>query len=163
MRTFFIVAFFLNLSLNVVSLWLLPETAAIHFSLGGRPDDWTSKETHALLMLIVDGMVFLPLYFSSAVIDWVPARFISLPYKQYWLREENRVQAKRILSRMMDEFGLIMFGFLFGVSLLAIDANRSVPVRLNEPMLLGLLTVFLLFTLIWTIRLVLRFRPPDRL
>jgi hypothetical protein len=64
---------------------------------------------------------------------------------------------------MMDEFGLSLFGFLFGISLLAIDANRSIPVRLNEPLFLVLLTIFLLYTLIWTIRLVLRFRPPDGL
>jgi uncharacterized membrane protein len=162
MRIFFLVAFFLNISLNVVSLWLLPEIVAIHFSLGGRPDGWASKETHVLLMLFVDGIAFLPLCFGAAVIDQVPARFISLPYKQYWLRGENRAQAKRMLSDMMDGFGLSLFGFLFGVSLLAIDANRSVPVRLNEPLFLVLLAVFLLYTLIWTIRLILRFRPPDR-
>jgi hypothetical protein len=155
--------FFLNVGLNVASLWLLSDTVAIHFSLGGRPDDWASKETHALLMLFVDSIVFLPLYFSAAVIDRVPARLVSLPYKQFWLREENRSQAKRMLSDMMDEFGLSLFGFLFGISLLAIDANRSIPVRLNEPLFLVLLTIFLLYTLIWTIRLVLRFRPPDGL
>ena len=163
MRTFFLVTFVLNLSLNVASLWLLPETAAIHFSLGGRPDGWASKETYALLMLFVDGIVFLPLYFSSAVIDRVPSRFISLPYKQYWLQEGNRTQAKRMLAHMMDEFGLSLFSFLFGVSLLAIEANRSTPVQLSEPLFLVLLVVFLLYTLIWTIRLVLRFRPPERL
>jgi len=159
MRTYFLAAFFLNVSLNVASLWLLPETAAIHFSLGGWPDGWAPKETHALFMLIVDGVAFLPIYCSAAMINRVPSRFMSLPYKQYWLREENRSRAKRMLSEMMDEFGLSLFGFLFGVSLLALDANRSLPVRLNAPLFLVLLTVFLLYTLIWTIRLVLRFRP----
>ena len=162
MRKFFLAAFFLNVSLNVASLWLLPETVAIHFSLGGRPDDWASKETNALLMLFVDGIAFLPLYFSAAVMDRVPARFLSLPYKQYWLREENRALAKGMLSRMMDEYGFSLFAFLFGVSLLAIYANRTDPVQLNEPLFLVLLAVFLLYTLIWTIRLILRFRPPER-
>ena len=60
---------------------------------------------------------------------------------------------------MMDEFGLALFAFLFGVSLLGIDANRSIPVRLNEPLFLILLTAILLYTMIWAIRLVLRFRP----
>lgn len=161
MRIFFLIAFFLNAGLNVASLWLLPETVAIHFGRGGRPDNFASRETHAVLMLFVDIITFVPLYFSNAVIDRVPARFISLPYKQYWLREENRAQAKRMLSHMMDEFGLSLFGFLFGVSLLAIHANRSVPVRLNEPLFLVLLAAFLLYTLLWTIRLILRFRPSN--
>jgi len=161
MRKSFLMIFFLNVVLNVMSLWLLPKTVAIHFSLGGRPDGWASKETHALLMLCVDAIAFLPLYYAAAVIDRVPARFISLPYKQYWLREENRGKAKRMLSHMMDEFGLSLFGFLFGVSLLAIQANRTVPVRLNEPMFLVLLAAFLLYTLLWTIRVILRFRPSD--
>ena len=142
---------------------MLPETVAIHFGLGGRPDGWASKETHALLMFFVDVIAFLPIYFSSAVIDRMPARFLSLPYKAYWLKGENRDRAKVMLARMTDEFGLWLFGFLFGVSLLAIDANRSMPVRLNEPVFLMLLAAFLLYTLIWTVRLVLRFRPPERL
>lgn len=56
----------------------------------------------------------------------------SLPYKAYWLREENRDRAKRMFARLMNEFGLSLFGFLFGVSLLALDANRSTPIALNE-------------------------------
>jgi len=58
--------------------------------------------------------------------------------------KENRGKAKRMLSHMMDEFGLSLFGFLFGVSLLAIQANRTVPVPLNEPPFLVLLEAFLL-------------------
>jgi uncharacterized membrane protein len=153
----------LNVGLNGVSLWLLPDTVAIHFGLGGRPDGWASKEIHALLMLFVDVIAFLPIYFSSAMIDRMPAWFLSLPYKAYWLKGENRARAKVMLSDMMDEFGLCLFGFLLGVALLAIDANRSTPVRMNEPVFLMLLAAFLLYTLIWAIRLVLRFRPPDRL
>ena len=64
---------------------------------------------------------------------------------------------------MMDEFGFSLFALLFGVSLLAIDANRTDPVQLNEPLFLVLLAAFLLDTLIWTIRLVLQFRPPEPL
>lgn len=100
-------------------------------------------------------------FFASSLIDRVPPRLLSLPYKQYWLREENRARAKQLLARFMDEFGLVLFGFLFGVTLLAVEANRSDPVRLNEALFLVLLAGFLVYTVIWTIRLILGWRPPD--
>ena len=160
MRTAFLTAFILNIGMNLLSLWILPETAAIHFGSGGRPDDWASREFHALMMMLVDVLVFFPLYFASSLIDRVPPRLLSLPYKQYWLREENRTRAKQLLARFMDEFGLVLFGFLFGVTLLAVAANRSDPVQLNERLFLVLFAGFMVYTFGWTIRLVVRLRPP---
>ena len=162
MRSAFLMAFILNIGLNLCSLMLLPETVAIHFSRGGRPDDWASKEMHVLLMILVDGLVFLPLYFAPRLFGRVPPRYLSLPYKQYWLRAENRRQVKSMLSQLMSEFGCALYGFLFGTALLALEANRSVPVRLDEPLFIIFLAIFLVYTIVWTIRLVVRLRPPGQ-
>lgn len=161
MRNYFVIALLLNLGLNFFSLFILPETVAIHFGLGGRPDRWATRETHAFLMVLVDMIVFLPLYFAPALMDRIPPRFLSLPYKRYWLRDENREEARQMLAGMMSEFGIALFGFLFGATLLAIDANRAIPVRLNERLLLFFLVGFLVYTIVWTIRLVGRLRPPQ--
>jgi uncharacterized membrane protein len=163
LRRIFLVTFLLNIGLNLFSLLILPATVAIHFSLGGRPDHWASKETHAMLMLIVGLIVFLPIFFAPSLIDNMPPRWLSLPYKQHWLREENRGQIKQLMAGMMSEFGIALFGFLSAVTLLTIDANHKLPVQLNENLFLVLFTCMMLYTFVWTIRLVMRLRPPRKL
>ena len=160
MRRLLWMAFLLNIGLNLFSMLILPEKIAIHFGRGGRPDAWATREAHAFWMIVTDIIAFLPLYFGPALIERVPPRLISLPYKTYWLQDENLGQAKRMLARFIGEFGLGLFGFLFGITLLTIQANRSAPVVLNEHLFLVLLAVFLVYTVIWTIRLVVSFRPP---
>jgi uncharacterized protein (DUF58 family) len=65
-----------------------------------------------------------------------------------------------IFSSLMWEFGTGLFLFLFVVELLAIEANLSQPVRLNEKLFLLALIFFLLYTLYWCIRLFRAFRLP---
>jgi tellurite resistance protein TehA-like permease len=67
-----------------------------------------------------------------------------------------------MLSQLMSEFGCALYGFLFGTALLALEANRSVPVRLDEPLFIIFLAIFLVYTIVWTIRLVVRLRPPGQ-
>jgi len=160
LRYVFIAAFLLNVFINLYALMVMPDTVAIHFGRGGWPDNWAAKEMHALLMLVVDVLVFLPLYFTPALIDRVPPRFLSLPYKRYWLQEANRGRAKQLLVGLMDEFGTVLFGFLFGIAVLALEANRSEPVRLNEGFFMVLFAAFMVYTVVWTIRLVVKLRPP---
>jgi hypothetical protein len=160
MRRLLWAAFLLNIGLNLFSLLILPEKVAMHFGRGGQPDAWATREAHVFWMIVTDIIAFLPLYCGPALIQSVPPRLISLPYKAYWLREENLSRARRMLARFLGEFGLALFSFLFGVTLLAIQATRSAPVVLNAHLFLVLLAVFLVYTVIWTIRLVVNFRPP---
>ena len=143
----------------MISLLFLPDTVAIHFGRGGWPDSWATKETNTLLMLFLHVIVFLPLYGVSVLIDRVPPKFLSLPYKKFWLRDENRERAKQLMAGYMNKFGAILFLFLLGVSLLTIQANRTAPVRLNEGLFLVLLAGFILYTIVWMIRLVEGLRP----
>jgi hypothetical protein len=155
-------AFLLNVGLNVISLLILPETVAMHFGRGGKPDAWATREAHVFWMIVTDVITFVPFYWAPELLDRMPSRLISLPYKTYWLQEKNREQAKRMFARLMDEFGLVLFGFLFGITLMALDANRSTPVALNERLFFVLFAGFMGYTLVWVIRLVVRFRPPGR-
>jgi len=163
MRKYLWVAFILNMGLNVFSLFILPETVAMHFGRGGRPDAWATKEAHAFWMIVTNVIAFIPFYFAPTLFERLPPRLLSLPYKAYWFQEENRNRAKHMVAHLMNEFGLALFGFLFGVTLLAIDANRSTPVALNERLFWVLFLVFIGYTLIWTIRLVVNFRPSHEI
>jgi len=65
-----------------------------------------------------------------------------------------------MIGARMWEFGAALFLFLFVVEALAIKANLSDPVRLNETVFWGALFLFLLYTVYWSIRMFRAFRVP---
>jgi formate-dependent nitrite reductase membrane component NrfD len=88
-----------------------------------------------------------------------PEKWISLPNKDYWLRQENRAELETRFTALMHEFGLVMFVFLFVVGLLTLDANLSQPVRLNEALFLTVFGAYMLYVAYWLVKLVRRLKP----
>jgi uncharacterized membrane protein len=160
MRNAFIASFAANLVMALLSLVVLPDRVAIHFGPGGAPDGWASNLTNTLIMIGVNVLVFSSLYFSPRLLTSVPSKWISLPNRDYWLQPEHRSQAAERFSRRMWQFGTALFLFMFFVGLLTIRANLSVPVRLDEPLFLTALAIFLAYTVYWTIALVRAFKIP---
>ena len=160
MRRLMISAFVANMVLTLVSLLILPDPVAIHFRGGGIPDAWASKWTHALIFMVIQ----LPLFALCLSIGRLtlnsPAKWISLPNKDYWLKPENRKELEARFSALMEEFGVALFAFLFLVVLLTLDANLSDPVRLNESLFLMFFAAFMLYVLYWLIKLLRRMKVP---
>lgn len=162
MRKWFIFVFAANIAVLLISLLILPERIAVHFGLGGEPDRWASRETNLLFFVVFLVPMFALLWYSARLMLAVPAKWINLPHKEYWLKPERRAEMRRMMERLFHEFGIALFAFFFYISLLTIDANLSDPVRLNEALFLPGLVIFLAYTVYWTIKLVLAFRvPPD--
>lgn len=160
MRAAFIVAFLANVILSLASLAVLPERVAIHFGPSGMPDGWASSGANTLMMLGMDTFLFCSFYFSPLLIARMPAKWISLPSRDYWLAPERRPRAVEMFSQRMWQFGAVLFLFLLVVALLALEANLSDPVRLDGTALWVALAVFFGYTLYWTIALVRAFRAP---
>lgn len=162
MRTSFIASFLANLVLAIVSLVMLPDRVAIHFGQGGMSDGWASNLAGTLIMLGVHTLLFCSLYLSPRLLASVPAKWISLPNRDYWLRPEHRTQAVEKFSQQMWRFGTVLFLFMLFVGLLTLKANLSRPVRLDEGPLFVALVIFLVYTAYWTFTLLRAFRiPPD--
>jgi uncharacterized membrane protein len=161
MRAAFFVAFAANVLLMWVSLVILPDQVAIHFGRGGCPDSWASKEMNALVFLVLETPLFLLLWFGPSLPLGVSKRFVRLPNKDYWLREENLPAFKQKMEHLMARFGAAFFLFFFVIGLLTIEANLSEPVRLNEKAFVPVVVLFLLYTVVWTIGLFRAFRVPD--
>ena len=161
MRTIFFVAFAANVVLMLVSLVILPDQVAIHFGAGGCPDSWASKEMNALVFLVLETPMFLLLWFGPSLPLGVPKRFVSLPNKEYWLKEENLPAFKQKMEHLMAQFGAAFFLFFFFIGLLTVEANLSQPVRLNEKAFAPIVVMFLAYTVVWTIGLFRAFRVPD--
>ncbi len=160
MRAGFILVFIANVVLSLISLLLLPSRVAIHFGLGGMGDNWVPSYVNTLFFIGTNMFLFFSLYFTPRLVFMFPTKWINLPNKDYWLRLENKVHTVAIFSSLMWEFSIALFLFFFVVELLAIEANLSQPVRINEKLLFSALILFLLYTVYWCIKLFRSFRLP---
>lgn len=160
MRIAFLLSFAANVALDLMSLAILPARVAIHFGSGGLPNGWASNAFNTLALLGLHGFLFCAFVFTPRLIFAVPARWVNLPNKSYWLAPENRRRTAALLDSQMAQFGTALLLFLFAVGLLALRANRSISVRLNERAFLLFLSLFLVFTIAWCVAFYRRFRLP---
>lgn len=125
MRVAFIISFVANLILTLVALVSCPSNVAIHFGVGGEPDNWAPAYVNALIMSGVHLLIFVSFFFTPHLIRITPPRLINLPNKRYWLKEENRGRMESILTSQLYQFGALTFVLMFIVGLLALHANLS--------------------------------------
>jgi uncharacterized membrane protein len=153
-------AFVANLILTLVSLLLLPDQVAIHFRGGGVPDAWAPKWINALVFMVIQIPLFALFMSVGRLTLNIPAKWVSLPNKDYWLKPENCVELEARFSALMEEFGFVLFVFLFIVGLLTLDANFSDPVRLNESLFVVFFAGFMLYVPYWLVKLLRRLKVP---
>jgi uncharacterized membrane protein len=158
MRRLLIAAFAANLILILISLLVLPDQVAIHFRSGGEPDAWASKWTNAVIFLLIQMPLFALFISVGRLTLNMPAKWLSLPNKDYWLKPENRAELEARFGALMEEFGFVLFVFLFVVGLFALAANLGEPVRLNEPVFLLCFVAFMLYVPFWLVKLFRRLK-----
>ena len=156
----FIASFLANLALGLISLVVLPDRVAIHFGSGGVANGWASNTANTFLMFGLDTLLFFSLYLSPQLVSKLPAKWVSLPNRDYWLSPENKTRAVETMSRFLWQFGTALFLFLFFAGLLTIRANLSDPVQLDERLFLSALAVFFVYTIYWIIVLIRAYRIP---
>lgn len=159
-RIVFVASFVANVMLALVSLAILPERVAIHFGWGGMPDQWASKETHALTLLGLETCLFLILCLLPRLAGAIPARWVNLPNKPFWLAPENRARFQAKCAALIHRFGTALFFFLFAFGLHAIQANLAQPVRLQQRSLFVFLAMFVAYAIGWCIAFFRAFRVP---
>lgn len=134
----------------------LPATVATHFDARGRPNGWMSHSAY-LRFILVFGLAF-PLFVPaiSYVARFLPASCFNLPNRDYWLAPEHRTEVSGYLFRHSLWFASLALGFVVGLHLSTVHANRVgyLPVWL----ILTLAGSFLLATAIWAIGMVLHFK-----
>ncbi len=160
MRTAFIISFVVNLILTVVALVSCPSNVAIHFGAGGEPNGWAPAYVNALIMSGIDVLIFASFFFTPHLIRITPPRWINLPNKQYWLKEENRGKMESMLTSHLYQFGTLTFIFMLIVGLLALQANLSDPVRFREDLFWWPFGLYMAYIAYWTVKIMLVFRVP---
>ena len=134
----------------------LPQRVASHFGSEGSANGWMGRSWYlvftALLPLLIAG-IFAG---TAAWVKTIPAKFVSIPNRDYWLAPERRERLSRLLMiRMMwlASLAALFFGCLHALTM---EANRVIPPRLADGPLLGLFIGFLLLLLLWIVLLMMR-------
>ena len=161
MRKLLISLFLANILLTLISLLILPSEVAVHFGRDGIPDSWAPKETNAIIFVIIQFPLFILFVFASVLPLKTPPKLLSLPNKNYWLKEENisRIQPK--LASLMLEFGCALFIFVLGFTSLHLHQTFSEPIRLNEILFFPLFIAFIAYTGYWCLKFIKAFRMPE--
>lgn len=160
MRIAFGISFIANIALALVSLVVLPDRVAVHFGRGGFPNGWAPGTVHSLTTLGIYTFLFFALYFAPRLTSGIPAKWVNLPHKDFWLAPENRPRAEARIARLMFQFGTAVFLFLFVCNLLVLQANLADPVKLDERVLFPFLLLFLGYILVWGFQFYRSFRLP---
>lgn len=71
----------------------LPERIPVHFDLEGNANRTADKAEFLIVNLALAVVLFLSFGVVAILVDRIPARFINLPNKDYWLAPERRKES----------------------------------------------------------------------
>jgi hypothetical protein len=138
----------------------LPSQVAQHFNLQGQPDSWCSRAQYVALMttlwIVLPGFMLV----VAMSIYYVPARFVSLPHKEYWLAPKRKESTRHALGNRMVWLSTTMALFLVALNHDVIVANLSKPPQAPDN-LWWIAGALVTVTFAWTSEIYWRFRRPS--
>ncbi len=153
------------LALSWAQWWVyaprLPERMASHFSASGAPNGWSSPTQFFGLIFALNGLYLLIFLLSPLLIKIVPARFVNLPNRAYWLTPERLPLAMRRMGSLMLEFAIMSQLLMAYAVQLVIQANLGSPVQLSSHLTVALIG-YLVFVCFWCFRYYRGFAVPNR-
>ncbi len=135
----------------------LPDRVATHFGVEGAADGWMSRPGY-LVFTAVFPLALVALFAGLAsLIRVLPARFVNLPNRDYWLAPERRATTSAMLRARFAWLGCLFVAFFGGLHVLTVEANRLTPPRLPMGGLLLVVMAFLMGLMLWIVFLLMRF------
>ncbi len=136
----------------------LPAVVVSHFDGRGVANGWESKDVFFGIYWGVIALCALLAFGVPKLVTQVPASFINLPNKDYWLAKEKRQETISFIERQMAWFGTAALAMAAGVFELVIRANLAADHRLSSPTLVALLVSYALFVIWWVYHFFAKFR-----
>jgi drug/metabolite transporter (DMT)-like permease len=96
------------------------------------------------------------------IITSLPPELINLPNKRYWLAPERRAETMDFLNGYFAWFGCALFAVILLTINFAIQANLHPDRRPDATSMWFVLSGFLLFAILGTVRMLKRFGPPPQ-
>jgi uncharacterized membrane protein len=140
----------------------LPSVVASHFGKHGEVNGWQAKSAFFQVFVGVSVLAALLGFGVPRIIGALPAQLINLPNKGYWLAPEHLEETTEFLNTYFAWFAcalylLMIFAFDFAVQTNLHPENPPDPTRFWYA-----LGVFLLFSILWSVRIMAKFlRPPS--
>ena len=138
----------------------MPEIMGSHFSGNGAANSWQTKSAFFAMEIFFVVLAAVVGFAVPRVIAAMPVSLINLPNKGFWLAPERREETFGYLQTHMAWFGCALLAFLLFVMELVFRANLQRPPRLNSTAFIAALVGFLLYAMISTLRLIVRFAKP---
>lgn len=138
----------------------LPPAVASHFVAGGAANGFMPRA--AYLRFTIAFLVGLPLLIAllTSLTSLLPARFVNLPNRKYWLAPERRADTLAYLRKHGARFGVMLAIFLCFVHWLVVQANAHIPPLFPESLFFIGMAAFLLCVVIWLGGFIVHFRRP---
>jgi serine/threonine-protein kinase len=140
-------AFAIALAAAAVFVWWsagdLPAVVASHFVPGGAANGFMPRGAYIGTMLALVATVPTVLFLSTHLAARLPARFVNVPNRAYWLAPERRAATLASLAGFGALAAYATLGFLCAAHALVVRANRAHPPHLEEVPLIGALSLFL--------------------
>ena len=136
----------------------LPEKVASHFGPSGIPDSWMPRLANLCVSLAIFIGMTVMMFYTPKLMTILPARFVNLPNRDYWLDHNRKKQTIQDITERMSLFGLAINSFFIFITHLVFKANLAQPVKLDENAVLMALGIFMLFLAGWLFAFIRRFR-----
>jgi hypothetical protein len=145
-----------------VFIWLssqsLPAVVASHFDAAGQVNGHMPRGPYIAILMSITLLTPLFVVLVSNRALSAPNARINLPNRNYWLAPERRAETIGFLSRQMATLAAMLVVFLCYVQWLVVRANARTPPVLDSRSLRAGLVALLVCMLVFTLRLVQRFR-----
>jgi uncharacterized membrane protein len=143
----------------------LSGVVASHFNGRGVPNGWQTKSAFFAVFVGVSVLAAVVGFGIPRVITAVPAELINLPNKQHWLAPEHLAETQKFFDTHFAWFGCAVFLIIILTFDHAIQHNLHPENPPDPARMWYILAGFLLFTLVWTIRMLVKFlrAPADDL
>jgi uncharacterized membrane protein len=138
----------------------LPDVMASHFNARGMPNGWQTKSAFFAFLVGVSVLAAVVGFGIPRIIISIPQEYINLPNKRYWLAPERRAETMDFLSGYFAWFGCALFAVILLTFNFAIQANLHPDSRPDATSMWFVLSGFLAFAILGTIRMFKRFGPP---
>jgi uncharacterized membrane protein len=144
-------------TLVIATVPMLPERVATHFGWGGRANGFMTRDGYLWFMLAFT--VALPWIVYGACALMSTGR-ISMRNAAYWLAPERREATIDAVRRFGALTALLVAVAVASAHLAVLEANRHVPPRLDEPVFLIGVALFVVAIVALSLLHARRFRLP---
>lgn len=122
----------------------LPPVVASHFVAGGGANGFMPHGAYLVLMLALAVGLPLLILVLTAITNRLPARYMNLPNRDYWLAPEREAETRDYLAGRGAYFAKVGALFIGYIHLLVVIANAATPPHFPESWLFGGGVVFVI-------------------